>query len=141
MFHSPARPWQRTEPGTYGRTALAAFRRPDQMIFIVYADKVPLMLTDPRKQIAERAKLNLRRCFASYQLLGEKEVVYNRLGGWQIETQTSRGGHDYYFLQWLLVTNGIAYDLTILGTPGAQSKVQGEATRMFANFELTTPRD
>jgi uncharacterized protein DUF3857/transglutaminase superfamily protein len=141
MFRSPAAPWQRIFPGATSRNTLVAFDRPDRMRFTLYAEKVSLTVPDPNKQIAEFSKSVLRGSSTSYQLLAENEVVYNGVVGWQIETQTARGGYDYFSVQWLFATNGFGYDLTILGTPGAKSQVQDEAKRMFANFKLITPQN
>ena len=74
-------------------------------------------------------------------MITEGEATRNGVVGWQIETQASFQGHDYYMVQWLLATNGFGYELVTWGRPELKSQVKEEAERLFSRFELTTPQN
>src|SRR5262249_7731879 len=93
----------------------------------------------PQKGMIDLAKNSLRRNTPSYRLVKEQETAYNGKPGWQIETEGSLAGHDTYFVQWIVATNGVGYQLTGWAPAIAKTELEDEAQKLFADFELTTP--
>jgi len=46
----------------------------------------------------------------------------------------------FYFVHWILATNGVGYQLITWGPPGANSDLKGEAEHLFSSFEITSHR-
>jgi hypothetical protein len=111
------------------------------MFFTLDSVKVDPHFVDPRKRIVEIAKATLERSTTSYRLLNEMDVTYNNLAGRQLEVEAFYKGHDCYFVQWLLTTNGYAYQFTTWGPSNLQSQVKDEANRLAENFELPQPQN
>ncbi len=108
------------------------------MLFTVSARRLNPARGDPDGTAwwAEKAKDSLRQRASSYDLITEGEVVRHGIRGWQTETVAALQGHDVYFVKWMVVTNGIAYDLSTWGPSTLGAQVKQEADRMASSFEL-----
>jgi hypothetical protein len=140
VFHSPDNPWRQTDAKRFGPSAVLAFTRPEPMFFSIATARLELMLLDPRKRAVELSKNGLRKTAGSYHMVSEKEVTYNGLAGWQIETEVALQGHDFYFVQWIFATNGFGYELSTWGPPATKSALKDETSRLCEDFALTAPQ-
>lgn len=136
VFHSPSAPWQQVDERTFGSNTALAFARPEPMAFTIIATRIAPMLLDPRMTVVAGSKVALRKAMSSYMLLSEREVVYNGVAGWQIETRGLVRGRETYFVQWICATNGFGYQLTAWAPVTEKSELLGESSRLFADFEL-----
>ena len=136
VFHTPASPWRQVDEKRFALHPVVAFAHPDKIFFIVAADNLAPMLLDPRKHVVDISKTNLRRDSSNYKLVSEQETSRNGLAGWQVETEVSIQGHDYYFVQWDFATNGVGYQFSAWGPPRLKNEIKDEAAKLSANFEL-----
>ena len=138
-FHPPGSPWERVSSSDFGPNVLYALWRPGPMTFTIIQQKQRpgAIVLDPRRDVAEASKNSMRKTMESSRVVGEKEVTYHGMAGWEIETQGIIRGHDTCFVQWVYATNGIGYQLSACAPRGAQRELELEAIRLFAGFELT----
>ena len=141
-FHPPGDPWRKVKPQEFGPNVLYALWRPEPMAFTIIQQRqrVGVIVANPRRDMVEVSKISLRRTLASCQIASEKEVTYNGMAGWQIESQGIIQGRDTHLVQWIYATNGFGYLLSAWAPDDAKVQLQVEASQLFSRFELTTPQ-
>jgi hypothetical protein len=139
VYNPPAFPWVQTDARELGRGPVLAFVRPSSLRFVVCAGPLEPGLIDARGRVVERCKEDTRRNTTSYELLTEGEILHHGLPGWQTETLISVQGHQFFFISWMLATNGFGYQLIISGPPDLKTQIQNEADSVFSGFVPTTP--
>ncbi len=140
VFHAPPRPWEQMDGTVFGTNTTVAFRRPEPMGFTIVAIRIPPMLLDPTKHLVELSKGSLQKEAGWHKVVNEREVVYNGVTGWQIETEGSLRGKDSYFVQWLCTTNGFGYQLTLWGPKKLKFDLLYESVELFPGFEPVAPQ-
>ena len=134
-FRAPGATWQQKDPRIFGRNPVLAFVRNGPIMFTLCASKIEPGILDPRGRAVEVSQMSLRNAATSYKLVRQAETVHNGLAGWETETQATVHGHDFYFVSWVLVTNGCAYELLVWGPPPLAYQVRDAADELFPNFE------
>jgi MFS family permease len=139
VFHPPGPPWQQVDATKIGRRNILAFRRPGPIHFVVSALRIKPGSTNVTERWIAASKASLRKENTSDIIISEGAATYNGTPGWQVEAEASVQGHDNYIVNWLLTTNGIAYQLAAWAPVKLGPRVKVEASMLFSKFELRVP--
>lgn len=140
VFHLPGAPWQRVRSSDFGPNVNFAICRRDPLTaftIIKQQQRAGIVVLDPRGDMVRAFKISLRRGGESRRIVDEKEVIYNGMAGWQVESEGVLEGHETYWVQWIFAKNGFGYLLSTWAPSTAKSQLKEEAGRLFAGFELT----
>ena len=136
-FKAPDRPWTRMDAKKVNKNSTLAFlqTRPD-VFFMVIAEKFNPDAAIDNEQLAEICKANLRSAATSSRVLSENPVRRAGLAGIQIETEGKLGNNQFFYRNWVTVTNGYAYQLVSWGRLEDTEAVRRKSQEMFSRFEL-----
>ena len=141
-FHPPGSPWQKVSPREFGPNVLYGLWRPEPMCFTIIQQRqrAGVIVMDPRRDMVAASKISMRRAMEACRITDEKEVTYNGMAGWEIESEGIIKNHDTCFVQWIYATNGFGYLLSTWAPRSDKVQLEVEASRLFAGFELTPPQ-
>jgi hypothetical protein len=140
VFHYPGSPWTQVDTRKLDPHRALALRRDGPVFFTISTTRVSPQDTQPMEGLVNSIKATMKRDTVSYQLIKESVVTRQGVTGWQMEMTASTQGHDSYYFDWVVVTNGFGYMLSAWARPESQPQLKTAVDQLFSDFELTEPQ-
>jgi tetratricopeptide (TPR) repeat protein len=137
-FKSPGRPWVKADAVKINKAARMLFlRNLPQVFFMVIPEQVGTQFrTESLKEVVEA---NVRSVAKSVKVLQEQPRTVSGLRGICIHREAKVSRQDIFYVHWVCVTNGWAYQLVTWGQLAQKQAVIAQAGEMMSRFEMIDP--
>ena len=131
-------PWTRVRARTVDSVSIFVLKRANpSMTFSVIAAEPGLKSTLTSREVADAAKVRLMKTIEGCKPLDETALKIHDMDGLLVESGGQVNGIPTFFLQWVTVTRGFSYELTISAPASVtRTRLKDEAIALFQNFEL-----
>lgn len=138
QFRAPGRPWVYTEISRLNRFAKLGFLRSrPEAYFMIIPEKLPTTFTVD--QLAEVAISHMRSAAENVRVQKQVPEVAVGLSGLRLELETQMAGQTFYYLNWMCITNGWAYQIVSWGRVLHRKHILDEFNPMRERFSLIDP--
>ena len=139
-FHLPDHPWIVLDASKVNKAAKMAMmrRKPDEFLLIIpeIVGESSIVSTE---QLVEIAKAHMESAANSTRMISTLPYQVNHLNGQLVEREAMIGNYKGFYLQWFVVTNGFAYQLTGYGKLEDRSMIEADLKNMLTRFEQIDP--
>lgn len=138
QFRAPGKPWVQTEISRLNRFAKLGFLRTrPEVYFIIIPEKLPGSFTTD--QLAEVALTHMRSAAEDVRVLKKAPEGAGGLSGLRLEIETQMAGQSFFYINWVCVTNGWAYQILSWGRVLDRKRILDEFSPMRERFSLIDP--